>query len=274
MRRAPDYVAVLIGALLTRSIVACGASSWSAAGSDGPDPTGGGAETGSSGAGGGSDGIDLPLPPSDCEEGTVVDGWLNIDGTVYDERESLRGISVVDGDVVVDGAPDADLSFLACVREITGDLYLHDNANLTDVSGLHWVERIGGDIIIADNERLTNFDALTLITELGTTELPDDDDFPPPWPLQHSLFIIGNPALVRVDGLARLTSVHGNLIVRDNPSLAAIDGLVGITGIGLDLAINHNASLCLSRVNILGEAIVEPEAPRDSWTTLGNDPSC
>ncbi|MEM6990550.1 MAG: hypothetical protein AAF721_08640 [Myxococcota bacterium] len=250
--------------------------------SGGAASTGGPTQTdagpGSAGESGGVDpdgttGEPLPPlpPPPDCVEGTVVDPWLHIDGTDLDERASLDGVTVVDGDLIVRRTPDSNLDFLQCVRQITGDLYIHDNDNLTDVSGLTWVQSIGGDIVITDNDALIAFDVLTLVPELGLK--PPDPDAIGIEPAS-SLIVLDNDALERIQGLSGLGVVMGNLLVRDNPVLTNIDGLLNVTTVGGNLAVNHNASLCISTVNILGMGITDPAAPPASWTTLGNNQAC
>ncbi|MBL4683059.1 MAG: hypothetical protein JKY37_00605 [Nannocystaceae bacterium] len=214
-----------------------------------------------------------PPSPPDCVEGTVQDRWLHIDGTTLDERDKLQGVTVVDGSLVIYRVPDTDLSFLQCVRRITGDLHIYDNDSLLDVSGLAWVEEVGGDIIIVDNDALVSFDALTQVAELGDTEIPSGDPSNPHY-LRHHLIIANNESLERIEGLSSLQYVFGDFIIRDNPSLISIDGLVGVVGVGNILAINHNASLCISNVNALGDLIEAPSSPPPGWTTQGNNEDC
>ena len=210
----------------------------------------------------------LPPPPDNCGDGILVDAWLHIDGTDLDERAELEGIRVIDGDLVVHQAPDADLSFLACITEVTGDLVLFDNDNLVDVTGLAFIERIGGDLVIADNDALVDFDALTLVTEIERGPGPDILE------IDHSLIILGNASLETIHGLWNLELVFGDLHVRDNPNLTDIAGLVGITAVGGSLAVNHNESLCISQVAALGDGITTPDTPPDDWTTIANNEGC
>lgn len=210
----------------------------------------------------------LPPPPDNCGEAVVVDPWLHIDGTELDERAKLVDARVIDGDLVVHRAPDADLSFLACLTEVTGDLVLFDNDALVDVSGLAFIERVGGDIVIADNDALIDFDALTLVTEI---EASVEDE---PFEVRHSLIILGNASLERIHGLWNLQTIVGDFHVRDNPNLVDIAGLVGILAVGGSLAINHNESLCGSQVAALGDEIINPDEPPNDWTTIANNEGC
>lgn len=210
----------------------------------------------------------LPPPPQNCGEGTVVDPWLHIDGTDLDERSKLEGVRVVDGDLVIHRAPDADLSFLECLIEVTGDLVLFDNDALVDVSGLAFIERIGGDIVIADNDALVDFDALTLVTNIESSQPPGQAE------VFHSLIILGNASLETIHGLWNLQTIFGDFHVRDNPNLVDIAGLVGIVAVGGSLAVNHNESLCSSQVVALGDGITTPDEPPDGWTTIANNEGC
>ena len=210
----------------------------------------------------------LPPPPENCGDSIVVDPWLHIDGTELDERAKLEGARVVDGDLVVHRAPDADLSFLECLTEVTGDLVLFDNDALVDVSGLAFIERVGGDIVIADNDALVDFDALTLVTEIESTQEPGESQ------IFHSLIILGNASLETIHGLWNLETILGDFHVRDNPNLVDIAGLVGIAAVGGSLAVNHNQALCSSQVVALGDGITTPDEPPNDWTTIANNEGC
>lgn len=216
-------------------------------------------------------GAAFPPRPEGCGDATVVDPWLHIDGTELDERDSLAGASTIDGDLVVYGVSDTDLSFLECLTEVTGDLVLYDNDALVDTTGLTWIEQIGGDIIIVENDALVSFDALTLVTELHSSENPE---VPAP-DIDHALVIKSNAQLESIDGLANLVVVPGHLQVRDNPNLGDIAGLVGVVYVGGRLVINHNPQLCQSQVDALGDGLDLPDdsVPPD-WSVVGNAEGC
>ncbi len=204
--------------------------------------------------------------PTDCGTGVLTDARVRITTGDEDERASLEGIAVVDGDLVIKNAPDADLSFLQCVREITGNLYVFDNDALVDTDGLYWLERVGGDVVIAENDALVDFTGLAQITEIeGETSSTLSEG-------AHSLFVLDNASLQRLSGLDSLLFVAGDLHIRDNPSLQDVDALAGLMLVGRTLAINHNPSLCASSVDAIGRTVSIGQSSGSA--TNANDEGC
>jgi hypothetical protein len=260
---------------LVLSVLACGpsvgAGDGTTAATTDPTLTSNAEVTNSSPAG--DDGVDdtsgttgTPPMPTDCVEGTLVDDRVRIDGSGADERASLQDITVIDGDLVVTGSAETDLSMLACVREITGSLYLYDNDQLVDTDGLYWLQRLGGDLVVAGNDALVDFTGLAQVTEI------EQEDGNPAYVQAHSVVIVGNASLQHVSGLASLQSIRGTLLIRDNPALLDIDPLVGLATLAGPLAINHNPSLCMSSVTAVGQGLTTYDEARSS--TLANDEGC
>lgn len=212
-----------------------------------------------SAADGTSTGAELPPEhPPDCGTATVVDAQVWIGGP-EDERESLVGARVVDGDLIISGADDVDLGFLACLDEVTGDLYVHDNDALRDADGLYWLEALGGNLVVTRNDALVDFSGLANVLEIAEG---------------RSMIVSENAALERISGLASLVVVRGDLLLRDNPLLTDVTGLHGLGAVLGALAINHNGSLCESQIEALVSEIEIPEAPTDAWTNRGNAQGC
>lgn len=76
------------------------------------------------------------------------------------------------------------------------------------------------------------------------------------------LYLLGNDALVGLDGLSGLETLGGPLTIDDNPVLETLDGLSGLVTIGAALEIRENAALAslagLSNVVSVGFSEVEP----------------
>ena len=84
----------------------------------------------------------------------------------------------------------SDIDEITKITEITGYLFIENNAALTNLDGLSKIESVGCSLSIENNAVLTNVDGLSKLESIG-----------------NSLYIENNATLTNVDGLSKLESV-------------------------------------------------------------------
>src|SRR5690606_1441977 len=127
--------------------------------------------------------------------------------------ELLAGVTVIEGNVEITGELGelADgLEALACLREITGFLYVHDH-DLRNFVGLERLKRIGGYFYVGQSFDLHDFTGLAGLRQVGSY-------FP----------VTENWGLASLDGLDRLVDVGDFVVIAHNTTLTNIDGLAGL----------------------------------------------
>ena len=200
---------------------------------------------------------EIPAAPVDCSgaTGTLEGSAIIEDGG--DDPSILDGIGTVTGSIQVNRAAVTDLNFMACVQSVGGEVTIFGNEQLTDVSGLHSLTEIGTDFIFSENSAVMEFNGLPLIQQVG-----------------NNVIMKNNDNLGRITGFHSLVGINGNLTIQSNPVLNNIDGLGGLRVVGGILAITANPELCISSVDCVGEGIVMPAVPPDSWSTQANNNEC
>lgn len=214
---------------------------------------------------------EIPAAPVDCAGAMgVIDGSVIVDEGNPDDIAMLEGVVEVTGSIRLSGLAITDLNALACVRSVGGDVTIFDNDSLTNVDGLWSLEDVGTDFVFSNNDALVDFNGLPNIQKLI-----------------NNLIIRDNAALERISGFHSLVGIDGsgidpdtglqiggNITIQANPVLMNIDGIYGLLVVNGVLSITNNPMLCLSNVACVGEAIVQPAVPPDSWTIVGNNPDC
>lgn len=201
--------------------------------------------------------VELPPAPVDCAGARgVIDHDVFIDPQGSDPSV-LEGIRRIEGSLSISGIAGTDLAFMACLQEVTGDVKIFDNDQLTDVSGLWSLTTIGTDFIFSDNDGITTFDGLP-----NATVVP------------RNVVMKNNALLQAITGFHQLEEVGDNLIIQQNNSLLHVDGLGRLRTVGGVFAITANPQLCISSVNCVGLGITDPAVPPPSWSTQANDFGC
>lgn len=205
-----------------------------------------------------------PIPP--CPEKICQGGQF----TTNSELEVLRGCTSIIGDLIIspfDGQPD--FSVFDCLTTITasfivsnsslyilgfnklttigGDLFIHENPNLTVISDFPSLTTINGNLIITGNPSLisvTGFNALKSIF--------------------NAFAIYANSMLTSINGFNTITTIGGSLYIISNTdssqsylnSISGFKDLIpnGNTNSSFIAANNYlpfNTSICLSTYNAL-----------------------
>jgi hypothetical protein len=150
-----------------------------------------------------------------------------------------------DVDITISGPDIADLSGLAQIEVMGGQLIIENNPNLVNFDGLGPISFNTGGLFVVGNpslESLSTFsgvatgfgitlfenDNLTDITGLsGVTEVFD-------------LFVDSNNALTSLNGLEGLTTVYGILQIRNSPLLTDLLPLSNVVGEAEEVVIINN----------------------------------
>jgi len=113
--------------------------------------------TGGGGAGDSDSDTDVPL--------VTVSGYF-----AWPDLPSLQGVQVIDGDLEIDcvgSSVVSDLSDLASLQEVRGDLRIQFCPELTSLDGLDALVTVGGTLSVFENEALADIGALSSVTLVG-----------------------------------------------------------------------------------------------------------
>lgn len=170
------------------------------------------------------------------------------------------------GSLHIRGSGDiVDLSPLAGVFMVVGDLLIHDNASLTTLHGLESLQTVTGSLAIGDwygtnnrhegNPRLASIEALSGLREVGYGLRIDGFVDGPPMALAslhglEELRVVGDDliiqwqdALTSLAALRRLTRIGGTLWIESAPLLHNLHGLEQLTDFQGSLGIQYMTSL-------------------------------
>lgn len=200
---------------------------------------------------------EIPAGPVDCSGASgMIDGSVIIEEG-GDDPSMLEGVVEVTGSIQINRSSVTDLDFMACVQTVGGEVTIFGNDSLTNVDGLHGITSIGTDFIFSENAAIVDFNGLPNLPQVG-----------------RNIIMKTNDSLQAITGFHSLVGVNENLTVQNNPSLIHVDGLGGLRVVGGTLAITANEQLCITSVNCVGDGIVMPAVPPDTWSTQANNEGC
>lgn len=219
--------------------------------------------------------IVLSLAIVNSHAGTVHVGDLTINSQ-SDLDNLIPDITTIEGTLrIITTDPEdpiVDLSVLTFLEEVTGNVNIRDNSDLSNFHGMSNLEIVGGRFYIWGNAALTNLDGLCNLTSVGdflyvrsNANLANVDGLSS-LSFVTSLYIIGNGRLTNIDGLSslsspitilqimhasRLTNIDGlsglysvrRLLISNNMGLTNVDGLSSLTSVGSLFKITNNPLL-------------------------------
>lgn len=144
---------------------------------------------------------------SQCGSGTVT---LNSQLEVDDFATNYSGCSLFTGNLQISGSDITDLTPLAQLTSVTGNLRLWNNSSLTSLQGLHNITNISGNLEL------------------------DGFNFP----------------LVNLDGLAGLESVGGMLSVQSFQNITSVQGLSNLSTVGGNFLIQYLGNTDLTTISL------------------------
>ena len=167
-----------------------------------------------------------------CESDVVVSSAMELD--------AVSQCIQIHGDLTIaDSAGDIQhLDALSCLRAVSGDVWIHNNAALVSIAGLSGLRAVGGDVEISGNGALANMGGLEGVRHIGgNVSLAKGRSLEAGWLSAsstageelylHDNVIVGAAA---DEGQAALPL---SLAVASDPSLAGVDGLLRGSDAGL-----------------------------------------
>ncbi|CAK9040744.1 Meiotic expression up-regulated protein 10 [Durusdinium trenchii] len=155
-------------------------------------------------------------------------------GVAINESELLSIRHVSRDLVVVDDIKLTDLSLLANLQTVGGNVEIRYNAQLADISGLSNLEVIGGSLNIYFNHRLREISGFTKLTVIGRSlgihhndQLENITGFPALVRIGQDFSLRGNKKLLAAPGMPSLRALGGDVEVIFNPLMQTVDDMVG-----------------------------------------------
>ncbi|MCX4245780.1 receptor L domain-containing protein [Paraliomyxa miuraensis] len=215
---------------------------------------------------------EIPPAPVDCAgvDGVLMGSVIIEDGG--DDPSALDGIREVTGAVRINRTDLTNLDFMACLTTVGEDVTIFDNDSLTDVSGLWSLTDIGTDFIFSGNDALTELHGPPNVERIiGNIVIRDNASLER---LRGWQTLIGLEGYTFINEDGEEEFAGGNLTIQLNPVARDMAGFCGLLVVNGVFAVTNNPMLCLGSVADVGEGIVQPAEPPDSWSISGSDPSC
>ncbi|MCF2487103.1 T9SS type A sorting domain-containing protein [Dyadobacter sp. CY347] len=160
------------------------------------------------------------------------------------------GCQIITSYLFVSGNDIVNLNGLGQINQITGNLQIWNNPNLTTLSGLSALENIVSDFEIRGNAALESLSGLPKLNHIsGAFQIRFNDvllDLKGLPALSGAsigeLYVTDNPALVSLDGLQKLTYLK-RLEILSNPSLTSISALSAVTHVAGSVFVSYNDAL-------------------------------
>ena len=165
--------------------------------------------------------------------GTTHTGDVSV--TTQAEVNALRnsltaGATRIEGNVTIGsrfGTSDIfDLSPLAAITEITGNVVVQRNTRLRNLMGLNQLQTIGGSFYVEDNASLPSLGDLSALATIG-----------------GSFHVEGNRTLTSLGNLSALATIGGSFYVEGNRTLTSLGNLSALQSIGGSFHVEGNRTL-------------------------------
>ncbi|MBK7174787.1 MAG: T9SS type A sorting domain-containing protein [Bacteroidales bacterium] len=213
---------------------------------------------------------------------TQIEGDVTISGSDIENLDGLNVLISVNGNLKIkSNIILSELSGLQNLEYLGGDLRIEQNNVLENLQGLNNLVNINGDLIIGDielgpypystgNPLLTSLTGLNNLASIeGSLKLCGNYSLTSLSGLENLTYIsenlqvggiefvygftFGNPLLLNLQGLTRLSAIGGGLFIAGNSNLANLSGLDSLTSVSQNCWFDWNESLAtLQGINQLG----------------------
>ena len=183
-------------------------------------------------------------------DGNLVLGKLNEPSDIYD-LSGLAMLQFISGDVKIMGAPNLlTLDGLQQLQAIGGNLTITNCLNLPSPDGLSQLLEVGNDLSLIMNASMNSLNGLNSLQSIGGNfYLSYMEDLTTLLGLEN-LTTIGKdlsfnytPSLTNLQGLESLETIYGTLLIENNDDLSMLVGLDNLQLVGEDVIIRGNESL-------------------------------
>lgn len=181
---------------------------------------------------------DVPQVPT-LEGDLVLASQADVDEAGRKGHIEITGSLIINDSANWQQSPITDLSALATITSISGDLRVRRTLELTNLQGLHNLQAIGGDLRLIDNVGLEEINALSNVTQYAEPEIYVHDNRNllsirglQGVELASRLNVHSNMRLPNLDGLQNLRGVTEVLFFSRYQESTGLDGLSGLTFTG------------------------------------------
>jgi hypothetical protein len=161
-----------------------------------------------------------------------------------DEAAALAACTVIDGDLVIDGAALRDVDALGRIEDVRGSLVVGPTLRLSSLGGLRSLRSVTADLDVSSNPGLIGAFFSALVQVGGNVSIERN----------HSAATISAHLL---------ETVGGDLEISGNSSLLRLD-LGGLSRVGGSLIVEDNRQLddmVIGEAAVVGERRIEAPAP-------------
>ena len=170
-------------------------------------------------------------------------------------RTSLTaGVTSIMGNVTIgseSGTSDiSDLSPFAAITQITGDVLVRRNPDLTNLMGLNQLQTIGGRFVVYRNRTLTSLGDFSALQTIGgyfsvsdNAALTSLGDFPTLKSIGGGFVVKSNSALTSLGDFPTLKSIGGGFVVKSNSALTSLGDFSSLQSIGGSFGVGRNHAL-------------------------------
>ena len=143
-----------------------------------------------------------------------------------------------------------DLSPLAAITEVTGNVIIHRNRDLPNLMGLNQLQFIGGDFAVVNNADLTSLGDFTTLQSIGggfavvnNGDLTSLGNFSALQSIGGDFEVENNADLTSLGDFTTLQSIGGGFEVGENGDLPSLGDFTALQSIGGDFEMSDNATL-------------------------------
>lgn len=164
--------------------------------------------------------------------------------TSEEDLEAIAGCNTL-GALTIENSTLTDLSPLAALNTVDGDLIVRGNSELTSLHGLEGLTTVGRDLVITGNDSLTSVDALDALETLGrdlelsAAQLSSEMSFSALRRVNGNLRVAGFQVLDDLAAFDELASIGGSLVIEQNSALASISGMARLVLVEGDLTLRQ-----------------------------------
>lgn len=169
-----------------------------------------------------------PVAAVDC--GAIPNSTLSTQDQVTNFQALYGQCDTVVGDLIIEYADISDLTGLAGLKSISGNLLLYYTTSLPSLAGLEGLTEVG-DLYIEAARLLTSLDGLQNLASIGSINILRNANLPNLLGLPSTLAsvsyleILGNPMMSSLEGMPAIGEITVGVQISENNKLANIEAL-------------------------------------------------
>ncbi|ARA94136.1 hypothetical protein AWN76_013885 [Rhodothermaceae bacterium RA] len=196
-----------------------------------------------------------------CDEAGILNEALAGNVDLFSQADvtafAAQGTTEITGDLFISGPDITDLSGLASVTSVGGNLIVQNNGQLASLTGLDQITSVEGNLEVVGNDLLTDLTGLASVAWIGgELTVQTNDQLVSlaglgPLSTVGGVLIESNPSLQSLEALRSLKTVAGDLRMAYHPALTTLAGLESLQRVGGNLTLQENDLVDLSSLQSL-----------------------